>query len=90
MRSTLIQEELRPINNYEGLFDVSNFGRISPLKFGKIKILKFGKTKDGYLKLSLWKDGKKKWFYVSERESKLCLLHPKTFKSGITTDISGT
>lgn len=63
MRSTLIQEEWKPVRGYIGLYDASNFGRIRSLKFGKVKILKpFGK-KD-YLRIELNKDGKRKRYSV--------------------------
>lgn len=64
MESELIKEEWRPIPGYFELYDASNFGRIRSLKFVKVKILKPGKTKDGYLYVCLWKDGKQKWFFV--------------------------
>lgn len=64
MRSTLIQEEWRPVVGYAGLYDASNFGRIRSLKFGKIKILKQVKHTDGYLQVNLYKNGKMKHLTV--------------------------
>lgn len=63
MRSTLIQEEWRPIKNYE-IYQASNFGRIRSLKDGKVKILKPIKSKNDYLRVCLCKNGIVKTFYV--------------------------
>lgn len=74
MISTLIQEEWRPVPNYEGLYDASNFGRIRSLDrwaknwrgdfFRKGNILRPGKQTSGYLCVGLWKDGMAKTFLV--------------------------
>ena len=53
-------EEWRDIIGYEGLYQVSIFGRVKSLKFGKEKILKPGTNACGYLQVILCKDGKKK------------------------------
>lgn len=64
-------EEWKDIENYEGLYQVSNFGRVKSLKrnrkFKSIHedtIKKQTNTNRGYLIVSLSKDGKKKNFYV--------------------------
>lgn len=74
MKSTLIQEEWRPVRGYEGLYDASNFGRVRSLdryevagnvkRFRKGRILKAVKRKDGYLQVDLCKDGKYKHFQI--------------------------
>lgn len=43
-----------------GIYQVSDFGRIKSLKFMKEKILKLKKTSGGYLHVLLYKDGKNK------------------------------
>lgn len=66
MRSTLIQEEWRPVRGYED-YDASNFGRVRSLNYnhtGKTKILKLFKKENGYLQVCLCKEGKRKMFYV--------------------------
>lgn len=57
----------RNVVGYEGLYQVSNFGRVKSLvrvdRFGRRvpeRILKPAKDKDGYLLVALWKDGKGK------------------------------
>lgn len=60
----LQQEQWRQIDGYDGLYEVSDFGRVRSLKFGKTRVLRSYKDKDGYLKVNLWKDGKRKPFSV--------------------------
>lgn len=56
-------EEWKDIDGYEGLYQISNLGRVKSLKFGKEKILKPKKGK-GYLRIGLCKKGKYKHYYV--------------------------
>lgn len=60
-------EVWKPINNYEGIYEVSNLGNIRSLdrwidnngypQFKAGQIIKPGKTKKGYLKVNLNKNG---------------------------------
>lgn len=53
---------------YEGLYKVSNFGRILSLNYrntGKAELMNPVTNKDGYLQVGLWKNG----------EYKMCLVH---------------
>lgn len=58
------KEIWKDIEGYEGLYQVSNFGRIKSLKDNhgntREKILKLWKEKDGYLQVFLCKNGKGK------------------------------
>lgn len=47
-------EEWKPIEGYEGLYEVSNYGRVKSLKHNKIKILKQSKNIDGYIVANLY------------------------------------
>ena len=49
-------EHWRSIAGYDGLYEVSDLGRIKSLKYGKEKILKPGKNTGGYLFVILCKD----------------------------------
>ena len=49
-----------PIKGYEGLYEVSDQGRVRSLKFGKERILKTGITPQGYLFVSICKNGEQK------------------------------
>ena len=53
-------ETWKEIAGYEGLYEVSDLGRVKSLKYGKEKILKPGKDTRGYLNVILFKDGKSK------------------------------
>lgn len=54
-------EQWKNIENYEGLYEVSNLGRVKSLQNGQEKILKpHKKNTKGYLQVGLWKDGKVK------------------------------
>ena len=60
------QEIWKPITGYEGLYSVSNLGRVKSLSYkctGVEKILKPGKY-GGYLRVGLCKNGKCKFFLV--------------------------
>ena len=41
-------------------YEVSNLGHVRSLKYGKVRVLKPKKQKDGYLQVTLTKDGKQK------------------------------
>lgn len=58
-------ENWKDIKGYEGLYMVSDQGRVRSLKYGKERILKPSKFGNGYLRIDLHKDGKRK----------ICLLH---------------
>ena len=58
---TLKQEEWKPIPGYEGLYEVSNYGRVRSFKWSSNgKILSPIKCGNGYLFVILYKDGKAK------------------------------
>ena len=54
-------EEYKTIKDYEGLYEISNFGNIRNSK-GMTRKLTLGK--DGYQRIGLCKDGKKKYFLI--------------------------
>lgn len=63
-----MKEEYRDIEGYEGIYQISNCGRVKSLgndKNRKEKILKPTKNNKGYLKVGLCKEGKRK----------MCLVH---------------
>ena len=53
-------EVWRDIEGYEGMYQVSDKGRVRSMKFGKVKILKPSKDGGGYIFVYLCKNGKKK------------------------------
>ena len=62
-----LEEIWKAIVNYEGLYEVSNLGRVRSLNYkrtGKIKVLRPRPSKLGYLDIRLSKNGKVKPFKV--------------------------
>lgn len=56
----LKNEKWKDIDGYDGAYQVSDLGRVRSLKFGKTRVLIQQKNRYGYLKVLLWKDGKRK------------------------------
>ena len=54
----------KDIEDYDGDYQVNNFGRIKSFKNGKVKIRKPYIDKDGYLQIVLSKNGVNKWFKI--------------------------
>ena len=85
-----MKEMWRNIKNYEGLYQVSNLGRVKSLKFGKERMLKAGRDGWGYLFVILCKDGVQKHFkvhrlvaeaFIPNPENKPCIDHLNTDKT---------
>lgn len=53
-------EVWKDIEGYEGLYQVSNLGRVKSILYGKERILKLSKDSGGYLQVQLCKKGNKK------------------------------
>ena len=68
------KEIWKDIPEYEGLYQVSNLGRVKSLKFKKEKILKFG-TALKYYMVCLCKNGKSKGIYVHQLVAITFLKH---------------
>ena len=58
------KEIWKPIKDYEGLYMVSNWGRVKSIKFGKEIILKQWTSSNGYSQVNLCKNGKVKNYKV--------------------------
>ena len=65
------------IKNYEGLYEVSNFGNVRSLKFGKIRYLKPAKNQKGYYFVKLCKNGIVKYFKVHRLVANAFIPNPK-------------
>lgn len=57
-----MEEQWKDIIGYEGLYQISNLGRVKSLKYGKERILKPIKKKDGYLTVVLYNGVGKKMY----------------------------
>ena len=88
-----MEEEIwKPIKDYEGLYEVSNLGRVKSLNYrgtGKEKILKNTERSNGYLAIGLIKNGKTKMFrvhrlvaeaFIPNPENKPCVDHINTIR----------
>lgn len=73
------KEIWKDIIGYEGLYQVSNFGRVKSFKFGKERILKPGTNKYGYLIVILCKNGKVKHFYVHRLVAEAFIPNPHNY-----------
>ena len=83
MGGIMKKEYWKPVVGYEGLYEVSNWGRVKSLKFGKEKILKPSKnkkTKHGYLQVALWKNGQYKRYYVHRLVAEAFIDNPNNYK----------
>lgn len=60
----LANEQWRDIDGYDGMYQVSDLGRVRSRKSGEWKVLKAQKCKCGYLRVNLYRDGKLKHLLV--------------------------
>lgn len=62
-----MSEIWNPVKGYEGLYEVSSFGRVRSLSYrqtGEIRVLNLYKNDSGYLLIKLFKSGKGKAYQV--------------------------
>lgn len=55
----LNKEQWRDIDGYDGMYQVSDLGRVRSLKFGKVRVLRPVKSKKGYLTIQLHQNNRK-------------------------------
>lgn len=67
----MTEEIWRPVEGYEGLYEVSSYGRVRSLdrydkmnRFWKGRILNLSDNGIGYLRVQLYSNNKAKWFFV--------------------------
>lgn len=70
-----MEEVWKNIEGYEGLYQVSNMGRVKSLKWGKERILRPIDNK-GYLLVQLWKNKKGKFYLVHRLVSRAFIPNP--------------
>lgn len=69
----------KDIEGYEGLYQVSNLGRVKSLKFNKIKILSQGISGSGYKIASLSKENQRKIFLVHRLVAMVFIKNPNNY-----------
>lgn len=77
------KEIWKDIANYEGLYQISNLGRVKSLNYRKTKKSKVMKTKidrNGYETISLCKKNKIKTFLVNQLVAKAFIPNPNNYK----------
>ena len=87
----LANEQWRDVEGYDGMYQVSDLGRVRSRKSGEWKVMSASKNNSGYLIVQLSKDGKKKHFLVhrlvaqafipNDDESKTQINHRNEIKS---------
>lgn len=73
------REEWKDIKGYEGIYQISNMGRVKSLsngKYKKEKIRKYRKDKDGYLQLNLHKNNVMTTFKVHRLVAEAFIPNP--------------
>ena len=60
-----MKEIWKPIENYEDLYEISNYGYVKSLHWGRKRILKANLTGKGYFYIRLCKNGKQKMYKMS-------------------------
>lgn len=86
----LTNEVWRDVDGYDGMYQVSDLGRVRSLKFGKVRVLRPGKGRGGYLIVDLSKENKKKTvkvhrlvaqaFIPNDDESKTIINHRNSIR----------
>ena len=71
-----MKEIWKDIKEYEGLYEVSNSGRVKSIRFGKERILKLGTDRYGYLYVILAKNNKQKTFRIHRLVAEAFIPNP--------------
>ena len=70
------KEYWKPVVGYEGLYMVSNWGRVKSIKFGKERILKPVTNSSGYLLVGLYKNNIEKKYSVHRLVAEAFIPNP--------------
>lgn len=74
--SIYMKEIWKDVSGFEGLYQVSNFGRVRSLKFGKEKMMEGGITNKGYLQVTLSLNGRVKRYQVHRLVADVFISNP--------------
>lgn len=70
------EEIWKDIEGYDGVYQVSDKGRVKSLSIGKEKILKPKRNTKGYLQVALYKNVETKWCYLHRLVAQSFLSNP--------------
>ena len=79
----LQQERWKDIFGYDGMYQVSDLGRVRSKKYGRWKVLKNGTDSSGYLTVSLSKEKKVKCFLVHRLVAQAFIPNDNIFNNQI-------
>lgn len=84
-------ERWKGIKGYEGLYEISNTGRVKSFQCNRVKILKGKLTNYGYITVGLYKGRKQKTFKVHRLVALAFINNPNEYKivnhkNGVKTD----
>lgn len=79
----LQQERWKDVDGYDGMYQVSDLGRVRSLKYGKVRVLKQSKVGMGYLRVSLYKDNNEKYFPVHRLVAQAFIPNDNIFNNEI-------
>ena len=65
-----------PIRGYEGIYEVSDQGRVKSIGYGKERILRPGRNTCGYLLVGLRKNREQKWYLVHRLVAQAFIPNP--------------
>lgn len=89
----IMKEVFKDIPNYNGIYQVSNFGNVKSLMYSSERILKSYVQQSGYLKVNLFKNKKSKSFEIHQLVAMAFLNHKPNYfekvvdhKNGIRSD----
>ena len=75
-----MEEEWRPVKGYEGLYEVSNMGRVKSLHASQSIIMKQATKNDGYVQVNLSKDGVPSKKYVHRLVATAFVRNPNNYE----------
>ena len=81
--SEIAQENWKDIFGYDGMYQVSDLGRVRSKKYGRWKVLKNGTDSSGYLTVSLSKEKKVKCFLVHRLVAQAFIPNDNIFNTEI-------
>ena len=82
-KEELKNERWKDIFGYDGMYQVSDLGRVRSLKYGKVRVLKAGTNRIGYLIVALCKNSKRKSVYVHRLVAQAFIPNDNIFNTEI-------